>query len=241
MVLPPPIEEFLADVDLDAAASAFYAKADSLSHCAIVSSLDPSHVKIPRRPRPDASIHPSPWRPHVAASNRLICWSSPQGADFLSSLESHFPQQSVFRLFHVMLQSLDVNTRSNYGAGLLRFTQFCDLFAIPETSRMPAPSELISLFAAHHAGHVSEKTLNNWLAGLHFWHIVNGMPWNGDDMLRHVRRGFTKLVPPSSKRAKRPPITLEALCILHDCLNLTNTFDTSVWALASIAFWSCCR
>lgn len=135
-----------------------------------------------------------------------------------------------------MLQSLDHSTRSNYGAGLLRFTQFCDLLALPEESRMPASPELISLFSAHHAGHASEKTLNNWLAGLHFWHIVNGAPWYGDDMLRHVRRGFTKLVPPSSKRNKRPPVTIEALCILHDRLDLANTFDASVWALASNVF-----
>lgn len=96
-----------------------------------------------------------------------------------------------------MLQSLDVNTRSNYGAGLLRFTQFCDQLSIPEVDCMPASSELLALFAAHHAGQLSDKTLNNWLAGLHFWHIVNGALWNGDDMLHHVRRGFTKLVPPS--------------------------------------------
>lgn len=135
-----------------------------------------------------------------------------------------------------MLQSLDHSTCSNYGAGLLHFTQFCDLLALPEEFRMLASSELISLFSAHHAGHASEKTLNNWLAGLHFWHIVNGAPWHGDDMLRHVCRGFTKLVPPSSKCAKRPPVTIDALCILHDRLDLANTFDASVWALASNAF-----
>ncbi|KAI5981618.1 DNA breaking-rejoining enzyme [Pisolithus albus] len=133
-----------------------------------------------------------------------------------------------------MLQSLDPNTRSNYGAGLLRFTQFCDDMSIAESERMPASSELLSMFAAHYAGKLSQKTLNNWLAALHFWHIVNGAPWHGNDMLRH-------LVPPSSKRAKRPPVTLEALCILHDRLDLSNTFDASVWALASLAFWSCCR
>ncbi|KAI6141637.1 hypothetical protein BKA82DRAFT_3986145 [Pisolithus tinctorius] len=82
-----------------------------------------------------------------------------------------------------MLQSLDVNTHSNYGAGLLCFTQFCDLLSTPETAHMPASSELISLFMAHYAGNVSEKTLNNWLASLHFWHIVNSAPWNGNDML----------------------------------------------------------
>jgi len=104
---------------------------------------------------------------------------------------------------------------------------------------MPAPSELLALFSAHHAGCTSDKTLNNWLTGLHFWHTVNGAPWNSDSMLHHVRRGFSKLVPPLSRCAKRPPVTLEALCILHDHLDLSNSFDLAIWALTSIAFWCC--
>jgi hypothetical protein len=36
-------------------------------------------------------------------------------------------------LFQSILLSLNESTRSDYGAGLLRFTQFCDLLAIPET------------------------------------------------------------------------------------------------------------
>ncbi|KAI6138785.1 hypothetical protein BKA82DRAFT_3989424 [Pisolithus tinctorius] len=115
-----------------------------------------------------------------------------------------------------MLQSLDVNTHSNYGAGLLHFTQFCNKLSIPESARMPTSAELIALFASHHARHLSDKTLNNWLAGLHFWHIINGAEWKADDKLHHVWRGFAKLVPPSSKHAKRPPVTLDALCILHN-------------------------
>lgn len=44
----------------------------------------------------------------------------------------------------------------------------------------------------------------------------------------------------SFKRAKRPPVTLDALCVLHGCLNLGDAFNAPVWALASLAFWSCC-
>ncbi|KAI6107296.1 hypothetical protein EDD16DRAFT_1695074 [Pisolithus croceorrhizus] len=140
-----------------------------------------------------------------------------------------------------MLQSLDVNTCSNYGTGLLRFTQFCDQTSVPESAHMPASTELLSLFSTHHTSQLSEKMLNNWLTGLHFWHIVNGASWNGNDMLHHIQRGFSKLVPTSSKRAKCPPVTLDALCTLHDWLNLTDTFDAAIWALAAIAFWSCCQ
>lgn len=78
-------------------------------------------------------------------------------------------------------------------------------------------------------------------AGLQYWHVVNGAPWHGSDMLHHVHHGFSKLVPPSSKRAKHPLVTIEALTTLRLGLDLSNAFDASVWAVASIAFWSCCQ
>ncbi|KAF8220543.1 hypothetical protein L208DRAFT_1333183 [Tricholoma matsutake] len=139
-----------------------------------------------------------------------------------------------------MLFSLDENTHSNYGAGLLCFTQYCDAHSIPELSCMPASEILLSAFSASAAGSTSESALNNWVAGLQYWHIVNGAAWHSLDMLHHVCCGFMKLVPPSSKRAKCPPMTIEALVALKSGLDLSNAFDVAVWAVASVAFWSCC-
>ncbi|KAG1858728.1 hypothetical protein DFJ58DRAFT_715772 [Suillus subalutaceus] len=140
-----------------------------------------------------------------------------------------------------MICSLDTDTRSNYGAGLLHFTQFCDSIKIPEVERMPASEALISQFMAAFVGTSLEKTLNNWLAGLQFWHIINGAPWHASQLLHHTRRGFAKMVPPSTRRAKRPPITIDALCILFDNLDLTLPFDAAVCAVALVAFWCCCH
>lgn len=47
MVLPSPLEEFLSDIDLNAAASAFYANANSLSRRTVTSSLSTTHSKPP--------------------------------------------------------------------------------------------------------------------------------------------------------------------------------------------------
>jgi hypothetical protein len=140
-----------------------------------------------------------------------------------------------------MIRSLDQDTRSNYGAGLLRFTQFCDSINISEQDRMPASEALLAQFAAAHAGSASAKTLNNWLCGLQFWHVINGAPWSAASLLHHTRRGFSKMVPPSAHRAKRPPVTIEALSILFDNLDHTSHLDAAVSAVAMIAFWSCCR
>jgi len=90
-------------------------------------------------------------------------------------------------------------------------------------------------------GSASESALNNWLAGLQYWHVVNGTAWQGSDMLHHIHCGFSKLILPSSKQAKHPPITIDALTILKLGLNLSNAFNASLWAVASLAFWSCCQ
>jgi hypothetical protein len=231
---------FLNGVDVSAQAAAFYANAPPLDLRQVASLPADGRIRLPRT-RKDARIASSSHRPNVLASERVLRWTTPHSEKFQTALEAELPSSSILKLFQVMLFSLDENTRSNYGAGLLRFTQYCDAHSIPEHSRMPASEILLSAFSASAAGSASESALNNWLAGLQYWHVVNGAPWHGSDMLHHVRRGFAKLVPPSSKRAKRPPVTIEALVALKSGLDLSNAFDAAVWAVASVAFWSCCR
>lgn len=231
---------FLKGIDVPAQAAAFYLNAPPLDirHAA---SLPPDgHVCLPRT-RKDAHIVPSSRRPNVLASDRVLRWTTPHSDVFQSSLDSQLSSLAILKLFQVMLFSLDENTCSNYGAGLLRFTQYCDSHHIPEHSRMPASEILLSSFAASAAGSVSESALNNWLAGLQYWHVVNGATWHGSDMLHHVRHRFAKLIPPSAKRAKHPPVVIEALTTLKLGLDLSNAFDAAVWAIASVVFWSCCQ
>ncbi|KAG2033152.1 hypothetical protein BDR03DRAFT_1014610 [Suillus americanus] len=42
-------------------------------------------------------------------------------------------------------------------------------------------------------------------------------------------------------RAKHPPVTIDALCIVFDNLDLTLPFDAAVCAVALVAFWCCCH
>ena len=107
--------------------------------------------------------------------------------------------------------------------------------------RENASEILLTAFAADAAGRVATSTLNTWLSGLRFWHIVNGAPWHTGPMLKQTRKGVRKLVPATSKRRKRPPVTVEHMYALRSGLDLTNSFDAAVWAIACVAFWSCCR
>ncbi|KIK80396.1 hypothetical protein PAXRUDRAFT_158825 [Paxillus rubicundulus Ve08.2h10] len=152
-------------------------------HSAVATSLQPPHPCIPRVPKLSSCIESSSHCPCVLASNHLLLWTTPAGLKWQKELGSKLSDSSIFKLFQVMIWSLDQDTRSNYGAGLLQFTQYCNSCNIPEGDCMPASKSLISTFAALHAATASDKTLNNWLAGLHFWHIINNATWHGANML----------------------------------------------------------
>jgi hypothetical protein len=60
-------------------------------------------------------------------------------------------------------------------------------------------------------------------------------------MLATVKKGVAKLVPESSRRDKRHPVTLEHMhCLLHG-LDLSNAKDAAVYGASSVAFHGLCR
>ena len=104
---------------------------------------------------------------------------------------------------------------------------------------MPAPEYLIAAFVASWAGRTTRSTVDNWLAGLVFWHTLNDAPWRMGKPLEKVCTGISKLAPPS--KPPRPPVTLRHMHALRHGLDLTNAMDAAVYALACAAFWGCRR
>lgn len=200
------------------------------------------HKRIkPRKPRSGNEVAPSSFRPLVPARERLRRWFAPHSDSFHCSILEELPLADVLNLFDVMLVSIEVKTCENYGAGLLRFHQYCDSRSIPESSRMPASDRLLASFIASWANKVAATTAQNWLAGIHFWHNLHGAPWYGHGLLKTATAGLSKVVPDSSKRPRRPPVTLEHMHALFRGLDLSNAFDSAVFAVACVAFWCCCR
>jgi hypothetical protein len=194
-----------------------------------------------RKPKTDNAYSSSVFRPHVPASDRLRYWSSPHAIAHHHHVLSQIPVSSASNLTNVMLLSLEEKTRSNYGAGLLRFTQFCDANNISERQRCPASEILISAFIASYAGLRSTDCINGWLSGIKWWHTFQGAVWHGADMLSSVKKGVAKVVPESSRRSKREPVTLERMHCLLLGLDLTNAKDAAIYAASSVAFHGICR
>ncbi|KAF8226454.1 hypothetical protein L208DRAFT_1161189, partial [Tricholoma matsutake] len=136
----------------------------------------------------------------------------------------------------VLSASVKEQTHENYGAGLLHFTQFCDKYNIHENLRMPASEALLCLFIANWgAGSVSKHTVSSWLSGLEMWHSINGAPWHGGRILKCTKWGVAKLVPPSSREPPCDPVSFECMVALWQHLDLSNTHDSAIWAVACMA------
>jgi hypothetical protein len=110
-----------------------------------------SHKK-PRKPIPGNALSSSAFRPHVLACDHFHLWSAPHSDLFRLSALDQLPLNNVLQLFDIMLVSIEIKTRENYGASLLCFHQYCDLRHIPESQCMPASNFLLASFIASWAG-----------------------------------------------------------------------------------------
>src|SRR5882724_8895449 len=132
----------------------------------------------------------SPLCPHVSAPDRCLHWMSPFSLRHLNMLSSHVPAPLIAREHVILVKAVKPKTLSNYGAGLLRFIQFCDALNILEDLWMPAPEWLLSIFiTTRGAGSVSGGTLRSWLLGLQLWHVINGASWHGTAHLKMAVQG----------------------------------------------------
>jgi len=205
--------------------------------------LPDRHSTKPRlSSNPQNHIIPSPLRPLVPASQCFTNWLTPYGIAHLDKLSLQYPLEIIIRHHLCLANSVQSSTLSNYSAGLLRFTKFCNNYNIPELECMPALESLLSLFiSALGAASVGKGTMKTWLEGLWLWHEINEAPWHGGRMLRRVVAGASRLALADSVQPKCDPVTIEHLRSLHCNLNLSDSFDIAVFAIVCIAFWCCCR
>ena len=108
--------------------------------------------KQARRPAKGNEIAPSKFRPHVPADRRILLWTTPHSLISQIQRDSEISRRLQTLMYEGLLSSTVDDTRQAYGAGLLRFNQFCDAEMIPESSRMPASPTLLGAFVANYIG-----------------------------------------------------------------------------------------
>ncbi|KIY73464.1 DNA breaking-rejoining enzyme [Cylindrobasidium torrendii FP15055 ss-10] len=193
------------------------------------------------RPRAGCSIAQSELRPDVPAHLRPFLWVTPYSSKVQAAAREEIPDD----LYNLILQkcgnSVVKNTLTTYSSGMLRFSQFCDEYEIPESKHMPASSWLLAAFAAHWCGRGAASTLRAHMCGIAFWHRINLAPWHGKEdhvpaiMRTAVKEGVPFLRPP------RGPITLNHLRHLRSQIDISTPRGAAIWAAALCAFWGCRR
>lgn len=138
-------------------------------------------------------LTPSPFRPaDVPADRCVLLWTSPYSLHTQVLHDGVISHRLQVKMYKGLLSATTDDTRQAYGAGLLRFNQFCDAESIPEALRMPASSILLGAFVADHIGTCSGKCIQNWLSGLHLWHLYNAAEWHGHEgwlpSLKNIRK-----------------------------------------------------
>ena len=214
---------------------------DMLVHLA--SPIPPRKIILPHGSSPLSTLlKPNDLRPHVSAADHCLHWMTPFGLSHMHCLSLHLPRSLIAREQVVLARAVTPKTLSNYGAGLLHFTQYCDALDIPEHLWMPSPEWLLSNFiTTRGAGAIAAGTLKTWLLGLELWHIINGAPWHAGPLLKCALQGSCLSAPISSICPKCAPVTLAHLAMLKQNLDLNNMFDAAVWATATVAFWCQCH
>ncbi|KAJ6492098.1 hypothetical protein C8R45DRAFT_1212931 [Mycena sanguinolenta] len=198
--------------------------------------------KRARKPRAGNELLPSIHRPHVPADRRVLLWTSPHSFALHDRLSvANIGSDLQAKIFEGLLRATTEATRETYGAGILRFHQFCDRNSIGERARMPADRVLLSAFIAESLGTCSGKCIRNWVNGLRLWHIFNDAEWHGDE-------GWVPSLKKAGDRAgvpfKRPPrgaITKHHLRAVRAGLDLSTGFGAAVWSCTTALFWGCRR
>lgn len=232
---PPPITSSSNEPPTQSLASS------STSRAHIPSLSNYTKTTVPRRPRPGNEVAASDLRPSVSAGDRLYCWTTPYAAERNASLFEGLPPELADHTYSALRGALAPNSKTNYGAGLLRFTQFCDKWAIPETDRMPASYALLCSFIGAHKGTQSGGTIKSWLSGLKAWHDLSDAQWFGDHRWVQMARVTANKEGTQHKRPLRAPVSIEHLLALRKAIDITLPFHAAVWAVATGAFFGCRR
>ncbi|VDB83401.1 unnamed protein product [Peniophora sp. CBMAI 1063] len=213
----------------------------------------PSRFNQPIAPRFPVAVAPRPYKPHLTpnpsflrkhcpARERLVEWKPAHQRPARDTAGNILPISAadVERVLEVMPHAYALDTLEVYGSGLLVYHVWCDKRDIGEEARCPASADLVEAFVASCAGAYSRSAVDNHLAGIQAWHLIHRQPWKIDqNRLSHLTKAVDRLGP--SKRAPRPPFTVELMTKILSQLDMASHFDVAVKACLLVTFWCTAR
>jgi len=182
---------------------------------------------------------PSTRRPHVLASKRLQLWTPLHGHKTTRNMLTNLSPEDIRQISVVIGKAWEESTLAAYSSGLLNFHVYCDQKNIPEDQHMPASPLLISTFMSSLTGAYSSSTIDNYVYGIRAWHILHGVRWQMDTAeLEALLRAAEKMAPPTSKKKKRVPYTIEFMLAVRSQLQLDKPRNATVYSCLTTAFYA---
>ncbi|TEB24860.1 hypothetical protein FA13DRAFT_1906060 [Coprinellus micaceus] len=205
-------------------------------------------TKSTTRPRPyplTRTLILSPHRPHILARDRLRVWIPWCARNQLDTdgTPINLAASDLERIREVLCEAWAVSTMEVYGSGLLTFHVFCDIRKLTERERVPARQVMIAAFISDLAGTYASSTIRNYVFGVRAWHVLHGVRWDMRlEEIESLLKAAKRLAPPSSKRKKRQPFTVDYITTLRCGLNLENDpLHAAVFACLTTTFYTAGR
>ena len=183
---------------------------------------------------------PSPYQPHCLAKDRLHLWIPTSPSTRTSLASSDVVSDIVLnRILEVIGTSWADSTKELYGTGLLIFHVHCDINNIPKIEHCPISHPILLAFLSSCAGAYSGSAISNYAAGIHAWHLLHGHAWLVEpNELKLTLQGATRLAPHTSKRPKRPPMTINNIKAIRAFLNLDDPCSAAIYTCMVVVFYS---
>jgi hypothetical protein len=200
-------------------------------HQPLVSSPT-TRLTVPISYPKDLTPLPSSRRPHVLARDRLRLWLplAPRNTLDGEGRPTNLTPNDLERIREVIEAAWADSTRETYGSGLLVYHVFCDKKGISEEQRAPASPILVASFIATLSGTYSGTAICNYVCGIRAWHILHGINWHMNTAeFEALLKAAEKSAPPSSKRKKRQPYTIDFLVSIRNHLNLADPAHAAVY------------
>lgn len=145
--------------------------APTLNQITMISSTNGDPLPTIFRPECSSGKHLMRWKPPVSLSDRAnLVQARGLPVDLNQCIEA------------VMANSWASSTWETYGTGLLAIFEFMEAAAIPVAKQVPVTPIVLKAFVATMAGEYSVSTIKNYINGVRAWHIIHGLPWQGETL-----------------------------------------------------------
>ena len=137
-----------------------------------------------------------------------------------------------------MVHPWELDTHTTYRSGLLNYMVFCNKKSILEKDRAPVSQLLLMSFISTLAATYSGSAISNYIYGLWAWHVLHGISWKINKLeLDALLKAAEKLSPPSLKRKKRCPYTIDFMLAIQHHIDLSAPLGASVFTCLTTCFF----